>query len=87
MPEPFDPRDLRDWWKDPAGNPFKEQLKELFSAAIADQRKALRAEQFTKAYGHEVEAVVYEDVLGLVDGLIQDQAKEKDESNQERKSK
>lgn len=78
--ENFDAKALRDWWRDPDGKPFRDELRNLFAAAMSDMRKALRAEKHSQAYGHEVEATVYEDIMQLADGLIQDQvAKEKDE--------
>lgn len=87
MAEEFDPKELRDWWKDPAGKPFKDALQAMFPDAISDMRKAIRNQEFYRASGHEAEATVIEDTLGLVDGLIQDQKKEKEEAEKAKEEK
>ena len=70
--DPFDSRALRDWWKNADGKPFRDEMRNQFSAAISDLRKDVLNQKFYEAYGHAVEARTYEDVLQMVDGLIQD---------------
>ena len=80
--EEFDPKELRDWWRDPRGKPYRDALSALFPAAISDMRKAVASELFHRASGHAAEATVVEDAINLVDGLIQDQKREKEEAEE-----
>ena len=87
MADPFDVKELKDWWNHPDGKPVRDELKNMFAAAIGDMRKSLRAQKFYEAFGHEVEATLLEDVLQLADGLAQDQVQEKQEHEEERKKR
>lgn len=68
--------DLRAWWEDPRGKPFKQVLREMFAAGVSKMRQHARAGDAVQNAFFASHVDTLEEVLDLPGIIIQDYAEE-----------
>ena len=71
--EKFSTDDLKDWRKDPKGEPFWEAVKDNFARAISNLRNSVRNGDYNKAAYDASQADAAEEMLQLHEVLIKEQ--------------
>lgn len=83
MADEFSPDELIEWWKDPRGAPFKQELQEMFANRVSGLRSAGRLGDKVLSAMRAAELDTIEEVLQLPDVIIQEQMKSDEDKEKE----